>query len=219
MRPFEEELELLTETLTEMGSLVAQSVHRSVFSLIDQNSDLAHQVIRDDIRIKQMEIKIDDMATSLIVREQPVARDMRLVVAAIKINTDLSRMGTLSVNIVERTIPLIRRPAADQGIDFAEVVNLVESMVLGCLDAFVKRDPDLALDIVKSGDSVDKLRNDITERLLEQMQTDTSVIRQGLDHLIIVRSLERIADHATNIAEDTIFLVQGIDVRHVAAPA
>ena len=104
MRPFEEEFQLLNDTLLEMGSLVAQSVHRSVFSLVERNEDYAHQVIRDESRIDQMEIQIDDWAASLIVREQPVARDMRLVVAAIKINTDLERMGDLAVHIAERAL-------------------------------------------------------------------------------------------------------------------
>jgi phosphate transport system protein len=219
LRPFEEEFQLLNDTLLEMGSLVAQSVHRSVFSLIERNEDYAHQVIRDESRIDQMEIQIDDCAASLIVREQPVARDMRFVVVAIKINTDLERMGDLAMNIVERALTLMKQPQLPEPVNFADMANLVESMVLGALDAFVKRDAQVAHRILSSDDSVDTLRNHIQSQLVAIMQRDASTVPHALDHLIIARSLERIADHATNIAEDVIFLAQGIDVRHQPALA
>ena len=217
MRPFEEEFQLLNDTLLEMGSLVAQSVHRSVFSLIEKNEDYAHQVIRDESRIDQMEIQIDDCAASLIVREQPVARDMRFVVVAIKINTDLERMGDLAVNIVERSLGLMRQPPLPEPVNFAEIANVVESMVLGSLDAFVKRDAQVAHRILSSDDAVDKLRSAIQRQLVALMQRDPSTVPCALDYLIVARSLERIADHATNIAEDVIFLAQGVDVRHQPA--
>jgi phosphate transport system protein len=217
LRPFEEEFQLLNDTLLEMGSLVAQSVHRSVFSLIEKNEDYAHQVIRDESRIDQMEIQIDDCAASLIVREQPVARDMRFVVVAIKINTDLERMGDLAVNIVERSLGLMRQPPLPEPVNFAEIANVVESMVLGSLDAFVKRDAQVAHRILSSDDAVDKLRSAIQRQLVALMQRDPSTVPCALDYLIVARSLERIADHATNIAEDVIFLAQGVDVRHQPA--
>jgi len=217
MRPFEEDLRLLSDTLQEMGSLVAQSVHRSVFSLIEKNEDYAHQVLRDESRIDQMEIQIDDCVASLIVREQPVARDMRFVLSAIKINTDLERMGDLAVNIVERSLGLIQQAPLQELVSFAEIANLVESMVLGSLDAFVKRDAAIARGILQADDAVDKLRNTIQHQLVDLMQKEPSTIPRALDHLIVARSLERIADHATNIAEDVIFLAQGVDVRHQAA--
>ena len=219
MRPFEEEFQLLNDTLLEMGSLVAQSVHRSVFSLVERNEDFAHQVIRDESRIDQMEIQIDDCAASLIVREQPVARDMRFVVVAIKINTDLERMGDLAVNIVERALGLMKQPPLPERVNFADMANVVESMVLGSLDAFVKRDALVAHRILASDDAVDKLRNSIQNQLVALMQRDPSTVPRALDYLIIARSLERIADHATNIAEDVIFLAQGVDVRHQPALA
>jgi phosphate transport system protein len=219
LRPFEEEFQLLNDTLLEMGSLVAQSVHRSVFSLVERNEDFAHQVIRDESRIDQMEIQIDDCAASLIVREQPVARDMRFVVVAIKINTDLERMGDLAVNIVERALGLMKQPPLPERVNFADMANVVESMVLGSLDAFVKRDALVAHRILSSDDAVDKLRNSIQNQLVALMQRDPSTVPQALDYLIIARSLERIADHATNIAEDVIFLAQGVDVRHQPALA
>jgi len=219
LRPFEEELQLLSDTLQEMGALVAHSVHRSVFALIDQNEDFAHQVLRDESRIDQMEIQIDDLASSLIVREQPVARDMRFVVVAIKINTDLERMGDLAVNVVERSLGLMRQPPLPESVHFGDIANVVESMVLSSLDSFVKRDVQIAREVLASDDAVDKLRNDIQRHVVALMQREPATIPRALDHLIIARSLERIADHATNIAEDVIFLVQGVNVRHQSQPA
>lgn len=219
MRRFEEDFKLLNDTLQEMGALVAHSVHKSVFALIDKNEDFAHQVLRDESRIDQMEIQIDDLASSLIVREQPMARDMRFVVVAIKINTDLERMGDLAVNVVERALSLMKQPALPEAIDFSEIANLVESMVLGSLDAFVQRDAQIARAVLASDDRVDQCRNIIHQQVMALMQREPSTIARAVDHLIIARSLERIGDHATNIAEDVIFMVQGIDVRHQHDPA
>jgi phosphate transport system protein len=217
LRPFEEAFQLLTDSLHEMGVLVAHSIQRSVLSLVERNEDYAHQVIRDESRVDQMEISIDELVTSLIVREQPVARDMRLAVAAIKITTDLERMGDLAVHIAERALSLMSQPALPAHIDLGEVTNLVESMVLGSLDSFVKRDAQAARNILESDDAVDKARYRIQQQLIELMQRDPVTIPRALDYLIVARKLERIGDHATNIAEDVIFLAQGVDVRHRAA--
>ncbi len=217
LRPFEEGLQALNQALQEMGGLVAQSIHRSVLSLVEKNEDYAHQVLRDESRIDQMEIQIDDLATSVIAREAPVAGDMRFVVTAIKINTDLERMGDLAVNIVERSLSLMRQPEIAGSLSFTGIANLVESMVLESLDAFVKRDAQLARNVLTSDDQVDKMRNSIGQQMVALMESDPSYIQRALDHIFIARSLERIADHATNVAEDVIFMVQGIDVRHPAA--
>jgi phosphate transport system protein len=217
LRPFEEELHSLTETLQEMGALVAHSVQRSVLSLVEKNEDYAHQVIRDESRVDQMEIQIDEKVTSLIVREQPVARDMRLVVSAIKISTDLERMGDLAVHIAERSLSLIAKPPLPETVNLGEIAGIVESMVLGSLDSFVRRDPHIARGILESDNAVDKARKTIQTQLTDLMQRDTATIHRALDYLIVARSLERIGDHATNIAEDVIFLAQGVDVRHRVA--
>lgn len=214
MRPFEEDLQSLTDMLQEMGALVAHAVQRSVLSLVEKNEDYAHQVIRDESRVDQMEITIDDKVASLIVREQPVARDMRLVVAAIKISTDLERMGDLAVHVAERSLSLMAQPTLPETVNFGELVNLVESMVLTSLESFVKRDANMARGILESDNAVDKARNAIQRQLADLMQRDTTTICRALDYLIIARKLERIGDHATNIAEDVIFLAQGVDVRH-----
>src|ERR1051325_3086158 len=200
-----------------MGALVAQSIHRSVLSLVEKNEDYAHQVLRDESLIDQMEIQIDELATSLIAREAPVAGDMRFVVTAIKINTDLERMGDLAVNIVERSLSLMHQPEVAGFVKLTDIANLVESMVLGSLEAFVQRDAQKARSILDSDDEVDRHRNAIGEQMIALMQSDSSYIHRALDNISIARSLERIADHATNVAEDVIFMVQGIDVRHPAA--
>jgi len=217
LRPFEEAFHQLNDSLREMGSLVAHSIQRSVLSLVERNEDYAHQVIRDESRIDQMEISIDEMVTSLIVREQPVARDMRLVVSAIKIGTDLERMGDLAVHVAERALSLMAQPSLPAHMDLGEITNLVESMVLGSLESFVNRDAEAARAIVESDNAVDKARNRIQQQLIELMQREPATIPRALDYLIVARKLERIGDHATNIAEDVIFLAQGVDVRHRAA--
>lgn len=217
MRPFEEDLSQLNNMLQEMGAVVARSIQRSVLSLTEKNEDYAHQVIRDESRVDQMEIQIDEAVTTLIVREQPVARDMRLVVSGIKISTDLERMGDLAVHIAERALSLMTQPPLPEFVNFQELSGLVESMVLGSLDSFVKRDSGIARSILEMDNLVDKARNTIQRQLVDLMQRDTSTIARALDTLIIARKLERIADHATNIAEDVIFLTQGVDVRHRTA--
>ncbi len=214
MRQFEEELNSLNTALQEMGGLVAQSIHRSVLSLVEKNEDYAHQVLRDEARIDQLEIQIDDMVASLIAREAPVARDMRFVVVALKINTDLERMGDMAVGVVERSLALMRQPELPTGDLIVEIGNLVESMVLTSLDAFVQRDEKMARGVIASDDGVDTLRNRITRQMMDLMKTDPGAIEGAVDYILIARRLERIADHATNIAEDVIFMVKGIDVRH-----
>jgi phosphate transport system protein len=216
LRPFEEAFKLLNDTLQDMGSLVAHSIQRSVLAIMEKNEDYAHQVIRDESRVDQMEVQVDEMVTSLIVRDQPVARDMRLVVSAIKISTDLERMGDLAVHVAERALSLMAQPPLPEPVNYGELANLVESMVLGSLDSFVKRDAQAARAILETDDAVDKARNGIQRQLTNLMQNDPTTVLRALDYLIVARKLERIADHATNIAEDVIFLAQGIDVRHHA---
>ncbi len=214
MRRLESDLAQLSQQMLEMGALVASSVHRSTLSLIDSNEVLAHQVIRDEARVDQMEVQIDDLCTSMIVLTQPVARDMRMITAAFKITTDLERMGDLAVGIVERSLSLMHQPALPSVHRFSTLAQLVESMVLESLDSFIKRDVQAAHKILKSDDAVDNQRNDITQELITAMQTQPEIIPRALDLIVIARNLERIADHATNVAEKVIFLVNGEDVRH-----
>jgi phosphate transport system protein len=218
LRHFVEELETLQGRLLEMGSLVESGVHQSVLALVENSEELAQQVLHNEDRINRFEVEIDEMAVRLLALQQPMARDLRLITAAIKINTDLERMGDLAVNIVERSIALMHRPRVKPLIDIPQMARTVESMVRKSLDAFVKREPELARSVLLSDDVVDRLRDSIHNELVAFMQHDPSIIPQAIDLILVARHLERIADHATNIAEDTLFLVKGIDVRHHLEP-
>jgi phosphate transport system protein len=218
VRRLESEIEELNHSLLEMGALVASSVSRSARSLIEKSELLAHQVIRDEARIDQMEIHIDDLVGSMIALSQPVARDMRFATAAIKINTDLERMGDLAVGIVERSLSIMNLPALPTAARIPQLAQLVESMVLRSLEAFVKHDTDLAADVMRSDDQVDEVRNAIVQELVKTMQTDADSVPRALDLVIIARQFERIADHATYIAADVIYLVNGENVRHAQEP-
>ena len=216
MRHFVQELDVLQQKLLEMGGLVESSVHESVLTLVDRNASHADVVWLNEARINRCEIEIDDLAIRLLALQQPMAGDLRLITAAIKINTDLERMGDLAVNIVQRSVDLIQSPEVKPLIDIPAMARLAEGMVRQSLDAFVRRDAQLARTVLLSDDNVDRLRTSVYRDLIELMQQDPSIIPQGVDLILISRHLERIADHATNIAEDTLFLIKGIDVRHHA---
>ena len=216
MRHFIEELDELQKKLLEMGGLVESAVHNSVLALTEHNDSRAQEVLRNEARINQMEIEVDDFAVGLMALYQPMARDLRFLTAAIKINSDLERMGDLAVNIVERALSLIYQPPVKPLIDIPQMAKLVESMVRRCLDAFVKRDAELARAVLLSDDAVDELRDGIYRELIGFMERDSRTVSRGVDLMFVARNLERIADHATNVAEDVLYLVQGVDVRHHA---
>jgi len=216
LRHFQEELEDLQRRLLEMAGLVELAIHESVQALTQRDQQRAQQVLVNEARINQLEIRIDELATRLLALHQPMARDLRFLTAAIKINNDLERMGDLAVNIVERALSLIAQPPVKPLIDIPRMAHLAESMVRNCLDAFVKRDSELARGVLVSDDAVDNLRDAICQELVEFMERDPSTIARSLDLIVVARNLERVADHATNIAEDVLFLIQGIDVRHHA---
>lgn len=218
MRHFVEELEELQNRLLEMGALVESAIHESVVALAERTEEPAQHVLRNEDRINHLEVEIDELAVRLLALQQPMAKDLRFITAAIKINTDLERMGDLAVNIVERSIALMHRPSVKPIIDIPQMAYTVESMVRKSLDAFVKREPELARSVLLSDDTVDRLKDSIHNELVAFMQQDTSVIPQAIDLILVARHLERIADHATNIAEDTLFLVKGVDVRHHLEP-
>jgi phosphate transport system protein len=215
MRRLDTETEEMNQRLLDMGALVASSVSRSARSLIEKSEILAHQVIRDEARVDQMEIQIDELATSMIALNQPVASDMRFITVAIKINTDLERMGDLAVGVVERSLAIMHQPPLNATSRIPELAQLVGDMVLQSLESFVKRDADLALSTIKSDDAVDQLRSSMAQDVIASMTANPPCIPQALDLLIIARHLERVADHATNIAENVVFLVKGQDVRHI----
>jgi phosphate transport system protein len=217
VRHFAVELEELNQVLLEMGARVESSIHCSVQALVDRDERMARRVIDDEKAINRMELDIDARATRLLALNQPVASDLRLLIMALKINTDLERMGDLAVNIAERALDLIRLPMVKPLIDTPRMAALVEDMLHWSLDAFVKRDAELAAKVLPTDDEVDDLRDRIYKELTELMQRSPEVVNGAIHLMFVARNLERIADHATNIAEDVIFLVNGVDVRHHAA--
>jgi len=216
LRHFEEELAELKSKLLEMSALVESAIFRSVTALTTLDPELAKSVISNEEKINLMEIEIDDAATRLLALHQPMASDLRFLTAAIKINNDLERMGDLAVKIAERALSLMEQPPVKPEIDIPQVARLAESMVRRSLDAFVKRDSELARSVLTADDEVDDLRSAIYEELIRNMQAEPATIPQCVNLMSVVRSLERIADHSTNIAEDVLYLVEGIDVRHHA---
>lgn len=214
MRHFVEELEQLQTKLLEMSSLVEAAIQRSISAVIHKDRGAAEQVFRNEQRINEIEIEVDEFAINLLALQQPMAADLRLIVAALKINTDLERMGDLALNIAQSATSLIEGPVIKPMIDIPHIAGLVQSMVRKALDAFVTRDSDLARSVLASDDAVDSLRTACYHELVSFMEKDPQNILQALDLLAVTRNLERIADHSTNIAEDVLFLVKGIDVRH-----
>lgn len=214
MRHFEQELEKLKSKLLEMSALVESAVYRSVQGVVEKNEELAQEVLKNEGRINELEIEIDELAISLLALQAPLAADLRLVTAAIKINNDLERMGDLSVSIAQSAMALMKEPVIRPLIDIPHIAGLAQSMVRKALDAFVNRDADLARSVLASDDAVDNMRTASYHELISFMENNPSQIGQALYLLSVVRNLERIADHSTNIAEDVLFLVKGIDVRH-----
>jgi phosphate transport system protein len=214
LRHFDQELEKLKAKLLEMSALVESAIYRSVQGVVEKSEDLAQQVLRNEARVNQLEIEIDDMAISLLALQAPLAIDLRLITAAIKINNDLERMGDLSASIAQSALALMREPVIRPMIDIPHIAGLAQSMVRKALDAFVNRDADMARSVLASDDAVDNMRTASFHELMSFMEKNPQQIPQALWLLSVIRNLERIADHATNIAEDVLFMVKGIDVRH-----
>ncbi len=214
MRHFEQELDQLKGKLLEMSALVESAIYWSVQGVVEKNQGLAEQVLRNEARVNKLEIEIDDRAIGLLALQAPLAADLRLVTAAIKINNDLERMGDLSVSIAQSAIALMQEPMIRPLIDIPHIAGLAQGMVRKALDAFVNRDAELARSVLHSDDAVDNMRTASYHELISFMEENPGQISQALYLLSVVRNLERIADHATNIAEDVMYLVKGIDVRH-----
>jgi phosphate transport system protein len=214
MRPFVSELGELQNKLLEMGGLVETSIHNSIRSLVERDDSLMRGIWEAEENINQLDIEIDEMATRLLALHQPVARDLRFLTAAIKINSDLERMGDLAINLAQRSISLLSRPQFKDLVDISHMSKTVESMVRKSLDAFVQRDEALARSVLATDDEVDDFKNSVYRDLLDLMEQGQAPAAPAFDLIFIAHNLERVADHATNIAEDVLFLIKGIDVRH-----
>ena len=204
----------LRENLLLMGGRAEEMIRHAVNSLIRRDSDLAKRVIGDDDEIDELEKKLDEEITDILVRQQPMATDMRFLVSAMKMTSDLERIGDSSVNIAKFARVINDSPPVKPYVDLPKMAEIVREMVHTSLDAFIQRDTDLAREIIRRDKEVDALHDSILEELEGLMEQDSSITRPGLSLVFVVRNLERIADHATNICEDIIYFVEGEDVRH-----
>jgi phosphate transport system protein len=213
---FREELDELQRQLLEMAGLVESAIHQSIEALVRRDEQDAKEVLWKEALINQKDIEIDEFATRLLALYQPMARDMRFLTAVIKMNGDLERMGDLAVNITQRALSLMHDAPVKPLVDIPRMASLAENMVRNSLDALVQRDEALARRVLLSDDEVDRLRDAAYKELVAFMQAEQTTIPRAVDLMFIAHNLERIADHATNIAEDVLFLMKGIDVRHHA---
>jgi phosphate transport system protein len=217
MAIFDDELSSLKERVLELGGMVETAIRDSVRSLIERNNDLAYEVIKRDHLINALEVRIDEECVRLIALRQPMARDLRFITTAMKITTDLERMGDLAVNIAERAIELNGEPQLKPFVNIPKMAEISEGMVRDSLDAFVKGCSKLPYEVIKRDDVVDDLTVKNFEELLSFMIRDPKIISLAVKRTYIAKYLERIADHATNIAEMVIYMCKGKIVRHTAA--
>jgi phosphate transport system protein len=213
-RHFDVELSHLRERLLAMAGLVEEAIGRATQALVIRDAALAKQVIASDEPINMAEVEIDDLCLKLLALHHPEAGDLRLIAMAFKINSDLERMGDLAVNIAERALDLLKEPLLKPLIDIPRMAALAQAMVKDSLDAFVRRDADLARDICRRDDEVDRLNDQVFRELLTDMLQDQQSIERAVGLILIGRHLERVADHATNIAEDVYYLVRGTTIKH-----
>ena len=211
---FREELETLQGRLLEMGGLAEERVRASIQGLVTRDPGLFDKVLLGDEPINQLHIEIDDRCFRLLALHQPMASDLRSIVAAVKINTDLERVGDLAVNIAEAGTRYISHPPVKKLIDIPQMGDIAQSMLRDALDSFVRRDTRLAHQVLNEDDRLDSLKTQVFRDLLTYMLNDQGTVEPALDLILISRHLERIGDHATNIAEDVIFMVSARDVRH-----
>ena len=215
-RHFHQELKELKEDLLKMGSLVETAIHDAVSGLVSRDSKLAERTIKEDEKINTREISIEKKCLQLLALQQPMAADLRFIVSTLQIIKDLERMGDQAVNIAERALILNQEPPVKPFIDLPKMATLVESMLKDSLDAFVNRDVKKARNVCEGDDQVDNYNEKIFHELLSIMIKDQTTVSRAVYLILIGRSLERIADHATNIAEDVIYMVAGRMIKHHA---
>lgn len=215
-RHFERGIEELKERLLWMGSLAERSVHQAVHAVLDADEKLADGVLAEENAINELQIEIDDRVVQLLALHQLMAADLRFVLAVSRINVDLERIGDQAVNIAQAAQRILRHPRVKPYVDLPRMSELAEEMVRDSLNAVVRRDLELAKSVLTRDDQVDLLRDQIFRELLTYMMGDSSVVFPAFDLILVAKNLERIGDHATNIAEDVIYIVAGQDVRHPA---
>ena len=215
-RHFERDLQELKERLLWMASLAERAVHQAVQALLEGDEAVANQVIAEENAINELQIEIDERALQLLALYQLMAADLRFVLAVSRINADLERIGDQAVNIAEAAQRLMRHPRVKPYVDLPRMGELAEAMVRDGMNAVVNRDLELAKSVLPRDDQVDSLRDQIFRELLTYMMENSSVVFSAFELILVAKNLERIGDHATNIAEDVIYMVAGRDIRHPA---
>jgi len=216
-RHFEDELAMLQERLLAMGGLAEERMRLAVRALVDRDAGTIQRVIEGDRPINDLHLEIDNRAFTLLALHQPMASDLRSIVSAVKINTDLERVGDLAVNIAQAAERYLTHAPVKPLIDIPRMADIAQSMLRNALDAFVRRDTALAKAVLDQDDELDALKTQVFRELLTYMLSDPTTIEPALDLVLVSRHLERVGDHATNVAEDVIFIVSARDVRHHSA--
>src|SRR5216683_6144844 len=216
-RHFHEELDALKQTLLAMGALVEDQIRRVMRALVERDDALARDVIERDQQVNAYDVEVDQKCVELLARYQPAASDLRFITTAMKIVTDLERIGDQAVNIAQRALELNREPQLKPYIDLPRMAERAQAMVKDSLDAFVARDTELARRVCGADAEVDALKEQMFRELLTFMMEDARTIPRAIRLILISRFLERLADHATNIAEMVIYLVDAKMVRHTLA--
>jgi phosphate transport system protein len=215
-RHFEKDLDELKERLLWMGSLAERAVHQSIHAVLDGDEKLAHAVLDEESAINDLQVEIDDRVMHLLALFQLMAVDLRFVLAVSRINNDLERIGDQAVNIAQSAQRIVRHPRVKPYVDLPRMSELAEEMMRDALNAVVRKDVELAKEVLVRDDQVDSLRDQIFRELLSYMMENSAVVFPAFELILVAKNLERIGDHATNIAEDVIYMVAGNDVRHSA---
>jgi phosphate transport system protein len=214
-RAYESQLSKLRSSVLEMGGLVEDQIAQAIRALTTRDESLARSTLERDHMVNRLDVEIDDLSIKLLALHQPAARDLRLITTALKITTDLERIGDHAAHIAERAIELAAELPIKPYIDIPRMAELASDMVHQSLDAFVREDVDLALQVCSADDTIDKLHGQLFRELLSFMVEDPKAISRTMRLLFVSKYLERIADHATNIAEMVIFMVKGQSIRHL----
>ncbi len=215
-RHFVQDLEELKERLLWMGGLAERAVHKAMQSVFEADEARANEVLNEENAINELQIEVDDRVVQLLALQQLMATDLRFVLAVSRINNDLERIGDQAVNMAQSALRIMRHPRVKPYVDLPRMSELAEGMVRDSLNAVVRKDVELARAVLMRDDQVDDLRNQIFRELLTYMVGDSSVVFPAFELILVAKNLERIGDHATNIAEDVIYMVAGSDVRHPA---
>ncbi|MGE0680673.1 MAG: phosphate signaling complex protein PhoU [Candidatus Binatia bacterium] len=217
-KQYEEDLQKLRAQVLEMGGLVEKQISDAMTSLVDRNSALAREVIGRDHTVNYLDVAIDEASTKLLALHQPAARDLRFITTSMRISTDLERIGDIAQNICERTIELNQEPPLKPYVDLPKMAEWARAMLQDSLDAFVREDTELALQVCQRDDFIDNLTAQLFNEMLSHMTQDPQSVTRAVRILFLAKYLERIADHATNIGEMVIYMVKGKSIRHVSPP-